>query len=123
MTDPDTRPAYVRHAEDAYESYRAINHGAAPQGLPAPGVYAFLGETKAAAWSLAQALEDVGSGLVKSLDHYAVYDQGDPQGNAEDARARMGEAAALARQINGLLERAQGAIAEQGYKDTDGEHR
>lgn len=105
----------------AYESIRAINHltnhGAA---IPAPVLYRVLGEMKGVGSLMPQALDQLGQGLRSSLTQFDVYDHsGDPATNVARAQGLLEEAAAAARQLGALLEQAQSAIADQGYRGTD----
>jgi hypothetical protein len=78
-----------------------------------------LAELKSAlGYGAQQALEQVGRGLVQSLDHYEVYedDGRDPSRSVEPAAAALQAAADLAGQIRALLDAAQGAIANQGHR-------
>jgi len=110
-------PPVVQHADDAYEAIRAINHltGAT---YPAPVVYAVLGNLKGVGHLLPQGLRQLGAGLERSLDEYDVYeaDDADPTPRAISARAYLEEAAVLAAQVGELLEKAQSAISQQGYR-------
>ena len=118
----DDRPTIVRHADEAYEAVRAINHATIDaHSIPAPVVYDFLGNIKTAAGhGISQALGQVATGLLRSLDTHDVYDDnGDPTDNAAAAAALMHEAADLATQIGTLLEEAQSRISRQGYNAPD----
>lgn len=120
--DTDDRPLIVREADDVYESVRAINHATIDaHSIPAPVVYDFLGNIKTAAGhGISQALGQVATGLLRSLDTHDVYDDnGDPAENAAAAAALMHEAADLATQIGTLLEEAQSRISRQGYNAPD----
>ena len=117
----DGRWPVVVDAEAAYEAIRSINHRTIwlSDGLPAPAVYWVLAELKSAlGYGAQQALEQVGRGLVQSLDHYEVYedDGRDPSRSVEAAAAALQAAADLAGQIGALLDAAQGAIANQGHR-------
>lgn len=120
MTTDDSRPAFVQDAEDAAEAIRAINHATivAPTGIPAPDVYAFLGEIIRATAGLSQSLDQIGGGLLRSLDHFEVTDHdGNPETNAAAAADAMRQASDCARQATTLLDAAQSAIAGQGYRE------
>lgn len=69
----DGRWPVVVDAEAACEAIRSINHRTIwlSDGLPAPAVYWVLAELKSAlGYGAQQALEQLGRGLVQSLDHY-----------------------------------------------------
>lgn len=110
-------------AETAYEAIRSINHETifVPRGIPAPVVYRVLGELKSAGgYGLNQALNQLARGLEHSLDHYdVVEDDGrNPNESVLEAAEALGQAADLANQVGRLLDRAQSAIARQGYRAT-----
>ncbi|MDR6623635.1 hypothetical protein [Sinomonas atrocyanea] len=68
----DQDPIVVQEADAIYESVRTICHHSETQ--PAPTVYRVLGNLKGAAGPmLAQALNQLADGLVRSLDEYEVY--------------------------------------------------
>lgn len=117
----DDRPTIVRHADEAYEAVRAINHATInAQSIPAPVVYDFLGNTKTGGgYGLQQALAQVADGLLRSLETHEVYDDGDPAENAQAAADLMREASALAGRIGALLEQAQSRISYQGHAAPD----
>jgi hypothetical protein len=106
----------VKDAEDAYNAVRALNHHTLCGALPAPAVYAVLGNLKLL--GLAQALDQLGRGLAESLAAYRVYedDGSDPAQSVALAGARLAEAAVHAAQLAALLEAAQCAINRQGYR-------
>lgn len=111
----------VVDAEAAYEAIRSINHRTIwlSDGLPAPAVYGVLAELKSGlGYGAEQALEQLGRGLVESLDHYNVYedDGRDPAASVQAASAALQAAARLAGQIGRLLDGAQLSIAGQGYR-------
>lgn len=115
----DETPAVVEEANAIYESIRAICHSS--QTHPAPTVYRVLGNLKGATGPmLAQALRQLASGLERSLNEYDVYedDGRDPAGSVDMANAHLLEAAALADLLGKSLEKAQNAIARQGYRDS-----
>lgn len=114
-------PAIVQHADDAYESIRAINHRGAPP-TPAPVVYGVLGNLKTAGgYGLQQALSQLAIALEGSLETFDVYDQPgeDPAESVQAATESIRQAATLAGQIGVLLDAAQSAIASQGYRTKD----
>jgi hypothetical protein len=111
----------VQHADDAYEAIRAINHAtiALDGGIPAPIVYQVLGNLKTAGgYGLAQALEQLAGGLGRSLAGYDVYedDGSDPARTIAHAVDELLRAAADARRVGEYVDRAQSAIAGQGYR-------
>lgn len=105
--------------EQFSESVRALNHltiGDDP--IPAPEVYAMLGDLAHAAHLLPQLLTQLADGLTRSLDEYDVYDTTQaPQMSVAQARTQLETAAVLARQVGDALDAAQTAIADQGYRD------
>ena len=106
--------------EVTYESLRAINHLTGHGPITAPTLYRILGELKGVGHLLPQALEQLGRGLRASLDAYDVYDhRGDPAASVTAATALLTQAARTAADLGRLLEDAQSAIAEQGYRADD----
>lgn len=109
----------AQHADDAYESIRALAHtyvGRPP--VPAPEAYALLGSLKrAGGHTLEQVLNDVAAGLRRSLLAYDVYDNArPPRESVETAAGAMEDAASLIGAAARLLEQAQTAISQQGYR-------
>lgn len=106
--------------EVTYESLRAINHLTDHGPIPAPTLYRVLGELKGIGHLLPQALEQLSHGLRASLDAYDVYDhRDDPAASVTNATALLTQAARTAAELGRLLEDAQRAIAEQGYRTDD----
>lgn len=119
MSDEET-PAVIQYADDAYESIRSINHETnSTRSLPAPLVYSVLGNLKMVGHSLPQALNQLAAGLGKSLNTHNVYDKEgqDPVQSVATATDHLTRAAALAKQLGEELEKAQSAIAWQGYNE------
>ena len=112
------QPAVVDSADEAYEIIKSIARGTAGRSLPAPVVYALVGNLKhAGGYTLAEVLENIASGLQESLKTHDVYDEGgDAAANADQAAAELGAAAKLAEQIGRHLDAAQTAINRQGYR-------
>ncbi len=111
-------PRIVQHADDAYESIRAINH-LNYTSLPAPVVYAVLGNLKNVAHQMPQALTSLTDGLTRSLDTHDVteVDRGvDPAVQVQIAGDHLAIAARLIAEAGQELEKAQTAIAGQGYR-------
>lgn len=111
-------PAVVEEADAIYESIRAICHQS--QAHPAPTVYRVLGNLKGATGHmLAQALQQLASGLERSLTEYDVYedDAADPADSVVAAAEHMRAAANLAARLGYHLTEAQNAIAGQGYRE------
>lgn len=106
-------------AEDAYEAIRAINHRTMWAKLPAPLVYSILGSLKGVGHLLPQALDQLASGLGRSLDEYEVYedDNRDPAQSVAIAADHLTLAVQLAAALGESLELAQSAIAHQGYRE------
>ena len=111
MSDEDV----VRHADDAYEAIRALNHGT-HRTLPAPLVYDLLGNLNNVGYGLEQLLGQMSTGLTRSLAGYDVYDGSrEPGESVALANDAMRTAARLAHDIGALLAAAQTAINLQGY--------
>jgi len=111
MSDEDL----VQHADDAYEAIRALNHGTY-RTLPAPLVYALLGNLNNVGYGLEQLLGQLSTGLTRSLTDYDVYDRNrEPGESVALANDAMRQAAQYARLIGQLLSQAQTAINLQGY--------
>lgn len=108
--------------EVAHEAIRAINHPTGHGSIPAPTVYRILGDLKGVGHLLPQALEQLCRGLQASLAAFDVYDhRRDPAESVTDAVALLVRASRKAADLGQLLEDAQAAIAEQGYR-TDDDH-
>lgn len=105
----------------AYEAIRSINHlTTGSECVPAPTLYEVLGNLKMVGHLLPQALEQLSVGLERSLGELNVYDgRGDPAGSVAVAQELMAAAARAAARVGGVLELAQSAIAEQGYRTVD----
>jgi hypothetical protein len=105
----------ITHADNAYESIRAINHLSGTP-VPAPVAYAVLGNYYLASFSLAQALGELGHNLERSLDSHLIYedDGRDPAESVAAARLSLEEGAHTATRLGELLQAAQNAIAGQG---------
>lgn len=113
--------------EVAREAVRAINHLTVDDPLPAPTLYRILGDLKGVGLLLPQACVQFARGLEASLDTFDVYDdRRDPADSVLDAVLLLHQAARAAAQLGELLEAAQTAIADQGYRtdeDNDGDER
>lgn len=119
MSDEDL----VRHADDAYEAIRALNHGTY-RTLPAPVVYDLLGNLNNVGHGLAQLLGQISTGLTRSLAEYDVYDHNrEPAESVALANDAMRTAAQHAHELGALLAAAQTAINSQGYNDRRHEPR
>ena len=106
--------------EVAYESIRAINHLTGHGPIPAPTVYRILGDLKGVGHLLPQALEQLCRGLQASLTACDVYDhRRDPVESLAEAIGLLSRAARKAADLGQLLEDAQAAISEQGYRTDD----
>ncbi len=105
-------------AEVAYESIRAINHLTLHVPIPAPTAYRILGDLKGVGHLLPQALEQLARGLQASLEAFDVYDlRRTPRDSVAEAIGLLARAARKAADLGQLLEDAQAAIAEQGYRE------
>ena len=105
-------------AEVAYESIRAINHLTLHVPIPAPTAYRILGDLKGVGHLLPQALEQLARGLQASLEAFDVYDhRRDPGESVTEAIGLPCRAARKAADLGQLLEDAQAAISEQGYRE------
>ncbi len=106
--------------EIGYESIRAINHLTHHGPIPAPTVYQVLGELKGVGHLLPQALEQLCRGLQESLASLDVYDhRREPADSVSEVIGLLTRAARKAADLGQLLEDAQAAIAEQGYRPVD----
>lgn len=106
--------------EVAYEAIRAINHLTVHGPIPAPAAYRILGELKGVGHLLPQALEQLCRGLQASLAAFDVYDhRREPAESVLDAVALLSRASRKATDLGQLLEEAQAAINEQGYRTAD----
>ena len=104
--------------EVAYEAIRAINHLTGHGPIPAPTAYRILGELRGVGHRLPQALEQLCRGLQASLAAFDVYDhRREPAASVSDAIALLARAARKAADLGQLLEDAQAAISEQGYRE------
>lgn len=108
--------------EVAHEAVRAINHITGHGPIPAPTIYRILGDLKGVGHLLPQALEQLCRGLQASLTAFDVYDHArDPGEPVADAAALLARASRKAADLGQLLEDAQAALRDQGYR-TDDEH-
>lgn len=119
--DPEAGEDVAGWPEVAYESIRAINHLTFGEAMPAPMVYDVLGNLKGVGHMLTQTLEQLGSGLERSLGEFNVYDNSGrtPQESVVQARSYLQDAVTVAAQLGDLLESAQIAINAQGYQDEE----
>lgn len=116
-TDPDDGQAVPGWPEMAQKSIRSINHLTLAGAIPAPTVYEVLGELKGVGHLLPQTLTQLARGLEKSLTEIDVYDHaGDPVHSVATANYHLLAAAEHARQLGALLDVAQAAISQQGYR-------
>ena len=107
-------------AEVAFESIRAINHLTLHGPIPAPTAYRILGDLKGVGHLLPQAMEQLARGLQASLEAFDVYDRRrEPAESVSDAVALLVRASRKATDLGQLLEDAQAAIADQGYRTDD----
>lgn len=113
-TDADTvDESLVSYASEACEAIRTINHKTVGGvAIPAPSVYNILGNGRALGYALQQALQQIGAGLVPSLDEYNLRegDGSDPAINTMTVQNLMNQAVEHAGQIGRLLQEAQDAI-------------
>lgn len=106
--------------ELTYESLRAINHLTDHGPIPAPTVYRVLGELKGIGHLLPHGCAQLARGLEESLDVLDVYDhRRDPAVSVAEAVLLLNQALRTATELGSLLEAAQSAIAEQGYRTGD----
>ena len=112
------QPAIVEDADEAYEIIKSIARRSSGGSIPAPVVYALIGNLKSAGgYTLDEVLRNLADGLLLSLKTHDVYDDGgDPAANADQAAAELRAAAKLAEQIGRHLDTAQSAINRQGYR-------
>ncbi len=90
--------------------------------IPAPTVYRILGELKGIGHLLPQACAQLARGLEESLQALDVYDhRREPGESVTEAVMILNQALHKATELGDLLEAAQAAIAEQGYR-TDDDH-
>ncbi len=112
----------IEHANTAHRAIRAINHLTfAGPSIPAPTLYPMLNELSEASYGIAQALNQLGQALERSLGTHDVYevDGGDPRETVFSARLDLDEAVVHANRLGQLLQAAQTTIAGQGYEDAD----
>ena len=122
----DLAAALCAHSEDAYKSLRRLNHlTVATPTVPAPVLYDALGSLKQLGPALRQALDQLATGLARSVGEYDVYedDDSDPALSVTKARASLTAAADLAIVLGVLLEDAQTAINRQGHRGPRGHRR
>ena len=106
--------------EVAHDAIRAINHLTGHGPIPAPTAYRILGELKGVGHLLPQALEKLCRGLRASLAAFDVYDHSRELAESEmDAVALLARASRKAADLGQLLEDAQAAIADQGYRSDE----
>jgi hypothetical protein len=106
--------------ELTHESLRALNHLTGHGPIPAPTLYRILGELKGIGYLLPQACAQLGRGLEESLHLLDVFDhRRDPGESVAEAVLLLNQALYKATELGGLLEAAQAAIAEQGYRTDD----
>ncbi|WP_401001045.1 hypothetical protein [Agromyces sp. GXQ0307] len=112
------QPAVVDDADEAYEIIKSIARRTVTGSIPAPVIYALVGNLKSAGgYTLAEVLRNMANGLQASLKTHDVYDNGgDAAANADQAAAELKAAAKLAEQIGQHLDAAQTAINQQGYR-------
>ena len=106
--------------EVAHEAIRALNHLTSHGPIPAPTAYRILGDLKGVGHLLPQALEKLCRGLRASLAAFDVYDHSRELAESEmDAVALLARASRKAADLGQLLEDAQAAIADQGYRSDE----
>lgn len=108
--------------ELTYESLRAINHLTGHGPIPAPTVYRILGELKGIGYLLPQACTQIARGLEESLNVLDVYDHRRDPSAVTEAVLFPNQALRTATELGSLVEAAQAAISEQGYR-TDPAHQ
>ena len=97
-----------------------INHLTGHGPIPAPTVYRVLGDLKGVGHLLPPAHEQLCRGLQASLAAFDVYDhRGEPGESVSDAVALLARASRKAADLGQLLEDAQAAISDQGYRTHD----
>ncbi|MGQ0846515.1 MAG: hypothetical protein ACT4QF_20520 [Sporichthyaceae bacterium] len=111
----------LEHAAAAAEAIRAINHLTRGGPMPAPLVYDLLGELKVLVQRLPQALDQIANALTDSMLCYALTDAPgrDPEFSIVEAGTHLIDAASRAEKLGELLEAAQTAIRDQGYRPID----
>ena len=106
--------------EVAHEAIRAINHLTGHGPIPAPTAYRILGDLKGVGHLLPQAFAQLCRGLQASLAAFDVYDHSRELAESEmDAVALLARASRKAADLGQLLEDAQAAIADQGYRSDE----
>ena len=120
MTSSDEVAPAVQYADNAAKAIRSLTDATIAAKLPAPLVYDVLGNLKWVGHRLPQALEQLASGLGRSLDQFDVTedDGGDPVQSIATAADHLTRAAQLADQLGDELDKAQTAINGQGYRTT-----
>lgn len=106
--------------ELTYESLRALNHLTGHGPIPAPTLYRVLGDLKGIGHLLPQACAQLARGLEESLQVLEVYDhRRDPAASVTEAVLLLDQCLRTAIELGSLLEAAQAAISEQGYRTDD----
>lgn len=119
---PETGENEPGWAELVYEAIRALNHitssrATYEEGIPAPVAYRALGDLAQAASILPQLTEQLGEGLVRSLEHFDVYDdKREPALSVQVAAEHLATAAVEALRLAASLSAAQTALNSQGYR-------
>ncbi len=120
---PAVAEAENQLAQAAYQSVRSINHlTISGKAIPAPELYAMLGNFKCLGHALDQVLRQLAHCLASSLNTYAVYedDGGNPEESVAYAMDSMREAAFHAEKLGMLLDGAQDDISRQGVYSPNG---
>lgn len=115
-------PSWPQVAADAVRSIAHLTMTTAP--IPALTVYEVLGDLKQIGHVLPQVLDQLTSGLARSLRMLETYDHAatTPEESVERARADLQLAAGTAQLLGQHLERAQAALSAQGYHAPDEPH-
>lgn len=111
-------PDVQRHADDAFESVRAMSRVSDDRVLPAPFAHEVFGSLHDLALMLPQVFDQLSTSLYRALIELDTYesDGGSPIDRTAEARARLAEASTLAVQMGAALEGAQDAVSLQGHR-------
>ena len=105
--------------DELFDGMRELSVAILGRAVPGPELYTILGNLEAAGgYSLGELLGRLATGLERSVDEYAVYedDGSDPAHRVRLAAALLREAGSHARRVALCLEAAHVEIAGQGHR-------